>query len=33
MNAPEFFTKEQQAYLQGLVLGTDVARTIKQLPD
>lgn len=32
MNAPEFFTKEQQAYLQGLVLGTDVARTIKQLP-
>ncbi|AMV34835.1 Sulfite reductase [Pirellula sp. SH-Sr6A] len=32
MNAPETFTKEQQAYLQGLVLGTDVARTIRQLP-
>jgi ferredoxin-nitrite reductase len=32
MNAPETFTKEQQAYLQGLVLGTDVARTIRKLP-
>ncbi len=32
MSAPEGFTKEQQAYLQGLVLGTDVARKIQQLP-
>jgi ferredoxin-nitrite reductase len=32
MNAPEGFTEEQQAYLQGLLLGTDVARTIRQLP-
>ena len=26
------FSKEQQAYLQGLVLGNDVARTIRNLP-
>ncbi len=33
MNAPmEGFSEEQQAFLQGLMLGTDVARTIRNLP-
>ncbi len=32
MNAPYEFSKEQQAYLQGLVMGSDVARKIKNLP-
>lgn len=32
MNAPMGFSKEQQAYLQGLVLGTDVARKMSNLP-
>ena len=32
MNAPMGFSKEQQAYFQGLVLGTDVARKINNLP-
>lgn len=32
MNAPNGFTQEQQAYLQGLLLGTDVARKVKNLP-
>lgn len=32
MNAPNGFSKEQQAYLQGLMLGTDVARKIHSLP-
>ncbi|MEQ1827937.1 MAG: NirA family protein [Pirellula sp.] len=29
---PESFSQEQQAYLQGLLLGTDVARKIRNLP-
>jgi len=32
MNPSESFTQEQQAYLQGLMLGTDVARKIRNLP-
>jgi ferredoxin-nitrite reductase len=32
MNKPETFSPEQQAYLQGLLLGTDVARKIRNLP-
>ena len=32
MNKPESFSQEQQAYLQGLLLGTDVARKIRNLP-
>lgn len=32
MNAPKGFTQEQQAYLQGLMLGTDVARKVHSLP-
>ncbi len=32
MNKPESFTQEQQAYLQGLLLGTDVSRKIRNLP-
>ncbi len=32
MNKPESFSQEQQAYLQGLLLGTDVARKIRSLP-
>lgn len=32
MNAPNGFSKEQQAYLQGLILGTDVARKVRNLP-
>ncbi|MDX1929957.1 MAG: NirA family protein [Pirellulaceae bacterium] len=32
MGATSGFSKEQQAYLQGLVLGTDVARKINNLP-
>ncbi len=32
MNRPESFSPEQQAYLQGLLLGTDVARKIRNLP-
>lgn len=32
MESSNGFSKEQQAYLQGLVLGTDVARKIKHLP-
>jgi ferredoxin-nitrite reductase len=32
MNAINGFSKEQQAYLQGLMLGTDVARKVTNLP-
>lgn len=32
MNKPETFSQEQQAYLQGLLLGTDVARKVRNLP-
>jgi len=32
MNKPESFSQEQQAYLQGLFLGTDVSRKIRNLP-
>ena len=32
MNAPNTFSKEQQAYLQGLMLGSDVARKVHSLP-
>ena len=32
MNKPESFSQEQQAYLQGLLLGNDVARKIRNLP-
>ena len=32
MNKSESFSKEQQAYLQGLLLGTDVARKVRNLP-
>ncbi len=32
MNAPNEFSREQQAYFQGLLLGTDVARKVKNLP-
>lgn len=32
MNAPTGFSKEQQAYLQGLMLGSDVARKVHSLP-
>lgn len=32
MNAPAEFSKEQQAYLQGLMMGSDVARKVKGLP-
>lgn len=32
MNKPESFSQEQQAYLQGLLLGTDVSRKIRNLP-
>ena len=32
MNKPESFSPEQQAYLQGLLLGTDVSRKIRNLP-
>jgi ferredoxin-nitrite reductase len=32
MSAPNEFSKEQQAYLQGLMLGVDVARKVKNLP-
>jgi ferredoxin-nitrite reductase len=32
MSSSEPFSAEQQAYLQGLLLGTDVARKIRQLP-
>ncbi len=32
MRNPESFSQEQQAYLQGLLLGTDVARKIRNLP-
>lgn len=32
MNAPNEFSKEQQAYFQGLMLGVDVARKVKNLP-
>lgn len=32
MNAPAEFSKEQQSYLQGLVLGADVARKVRGLP-
>ena len=32
MNPSDSFTQEQQAYLQGLMLGTDVARKIRNLP-
>ncbi len=32
MNAPAEFTKEQQAYLQGLMMGHDVARKVRGLP-
>ena len=32
MNKPESFSPEQQAYLQGLMLGTDVVRKIRDLP-
>jgi len=32
MSAPKEFSKEQQAYLQGLMLGTDVARKVRNLP-
>jgi ferredoxin-nitrite reductase len=32
MNAPDGFNEEQQAFLQGLILGTDVARKVRGLP-
>ncbi len=32
MNAPAEFSKEQQAYLQGLMMGSDVARKVRGLP-
>jgi ferredoxin-nitrite reductase len=32
MSAPSEFSKEQQAYLQGLMLGHDVARKVRGLP-
>jgi len=32
LNKPESFSVEQQAYLQGLLLGTDVARKMRNLP-
>jgi ferredoxin-nitrite reductase len=32
MNAPAEFSKEQQAYLQGLMMGHDVARKVRGLP-
>lgn len=32
MNAPAEFSKEQQAYLQGLMMGQDVARKVRGLP-
>jgi ferredoxin-nitrite reductase len=32
MNAPADFSKEQQAYLQGLMMGSDVARKVRGLP-
>ena len=32
MNKPQPFSQEQQAYLQGLLLGTDVSRKIRNLP-
>ncbi len=32
MNKPESFSQEQQAYLQGLLLGTDLARKMRNLP-
>ena len=32
MSAPTEFSKEQQAYLQGLMMGTDVARKVRGLP-
>ncbi len=32
MDSESRFTKEQQAYLQGLVLGSDVARKVRSLP-